>query len=175
MLFLILILAAVVAIISLVTTVYAGFMAAPFVPTPKKVIRRALEEIKLDKNELLYDLGSGNGRVIIMASKEFGVRSVGFELSFHHYLISKLNIFLNGCIRKATARWKNFLNEDLSEANVIFIWLTPKGNRKLEEKLNKELKPGTRVAVFSSPLNFWRPYKILENEGSGKLFFYKVG
>lgn len=131
-----------------------------------------MEISSLKPGEEFYDLGSGNGRVLIMAARNFGANVTGFELSFHHYLFSKINIFLHGCSKKAKVFWRNFYNEDLSGADAIFLWLTPRGNKKLEDKFEKELKTGARAMVYSSPLLFWKPEKIVEFPGHALLYFY---
>ncbi len=156
----------------LATTVYAAVIAAPFVATPKRVIRKALEISSLKPGEKFYDLGCGNGQVLIIATRDFGAASTGFELSYQHCLLAELNIFIHSCSKTAKVFWKNFYNENLGEADVIFLWLTPRGNKKLECKFKKELKAGTRIVVYSSPLIFWKPERTVELASGSHLFFY---
>jgi len=155
----------------LATTIYAAVIGAPFAGTPKQGIRKSFKLIDLKPNEKVYDLGAGDGRVLIIAAKEFGVQSYGFELSFLLYLFAKINIFLSGVSKKAKVKWTNFFKEDLSGADVIFCWLTPKTLPKLEYKFKNELKTGTRVIVFSSPLNFWSVEKEFEVNFEGIKIF----
>ena len=152
--------------------VYAGFTAAPYLGTPKKKIRRALSLASLKPGEHFYDLGSGDGRSLIIAAREHQARATGFELWYFLYLWSKVSIFLHSCSDKARVYWKNFYQTDISNADVIFCFLTPKAYRRLKDKFNKELKNGTRIVTFSSPLGFWKPQQIITFSDKSKLFFY---
>lgn len=159
----------------LATTIYAGIIAAPFVPTPRNIIRKALEISSLKPGEKFYDIGSGDGRALIIAARDFGAAATGFELAFPLYVYSIIIIYFCGYFKKAQVLWKNFLKEDISDADVVFCWLTPKAYPKLKEKFEKELKYGARIVTFSSPLLFWEPDKILSIEsGSRKssIFLY---
>lgn len=156
---------------SIITTIYAGIIAAPFVATPKKIIIQALKIVSLKPGEKFYDLGAGNGTVLVIAEKQFGAHSTGFELSLHHYFFSLLNIWLHNC-KNTHIFWKNFYFENLSDADVIFCWLTPKAFPKLKDKFNNELRIGTRIIAYSSPLLFWEPDEIIQIPKKGKLFFY---
>lgn len=152
-------------------TVYTAIISSPFMSSSRKVIRGALKLSRLKTGENFYDLGCGNGRSLIIAEKEFGANATGFELSPHHYLISKLKcFFLN---KKAKVFWKNFYKINLSEADVIFCFLTPRALLKLSEKMKKELKPGARVVIYSSLLPGWDDKKSSELEIKNfKLFLY---
>jgi len=170
--FIILIIALIV-IFLLATTVYAAIIAAPFVGTPKEYIRKAFQFCGLKAGEKLYDLGSGEGRVLIIAAREFGAEACGFKFSYLLYLISKINIFLHCLSRQIEIRWCDFYKENLSEADVIFCYLTPKAFKKLAEKFSQELKEGTRIITFSSPLNFWEPEHEIEFQDKGLKIFGK--
>jgi cyclopropane fatty-acyl-phospholipid synthase-like methyltransferase len=156
----------------LATTFYAGFIAAPFVPSPKKIIIRALEVSRLAPGEYFYDLGSGDGRALTAAVKIFGAQAKGFELSFPLYIYSRLIIFLKGCAPKAQVSWKNFYNVDLSQADVIFCYLTPTALAKLEHKFYKEMKKGARLVVFSTSSISWPAAQIIRLEGRGPITLY---
>jgi SAM-dependent methyltransferase len=156
------------------STIKAAIIGAPFVPTPKSIIRKALRLADLKPNEKLCDLGSGTGRVLITAAKEFGARVIGFEYSLPLFYLSKINLFLNK-IKNGVVYRKNFYEANISDADVVFLFLTPRAFRKLEDKFNKELKPGTRVVTFSSPLLFWKPKEIIplpERNGKINLYLY---
>ncbi|MFZ5559229.1 MAG: SAM-dependent methyltransferase [Patescibacteria group bacterium] len=154
-----------------ITDIYASVIAAPFFATPKNYIRRAFQACNLKSGEKIYDLGSGDGRALIMAAKEFGANAKGFELSYLLYLISKANILFHHLPKRVEVKWCNFYNEDLRQADVIFCWLTPRAFPKLAQKFNQELKAGTRVIAFSSPLGFWQPEQEIEFPSQGlKLF-----
>jgi hypothetical protein len=156
----------------LATTFYAGFIAAPFVPSPKKIIIMALEVAGLASGEYFYDLGSGDGRALVAAVKIFGAQAKGFELSIPLYIFSRIIIFLKGCAPKAQVTWKNFYNEDLSKADVVFCYLTPTALLKLEDKFHKELKKGARLVVFSTSPLTWPAAQIVRLEGRGPITLY---
>jgi len=137
----------------------SALKGGPFVPAPKKVIREALKLANLKPGEILYDLGAGTGNVLIIGEKEFEARVVGFEFSPILFFLAKLNFLFHRI--KGKIYFQDFFNSRISDANVIFLYLTPKILEKLREKLKKELKPGTRIVCFSSPIPSWQPAKIL--------------
>ena len=101
-----------------VTSFQAERSGAPFFPTPKSYITEALKIIDLKRGEIIYDLGAGTGRVLNIASREFGAKAIGFELSTLFYLIAILNIFVHRT--KAKIYRKDFYKENLSDAGAIF-------------------------------------------------------
>lgn len=161
--------------------VYVGFKYAPFCPTPRRAIRRALFEADLRPGEIFYDLGAGDGRALVIAGKEFGALARGFELSLFHFLGAKIRIIFSSRGKNDIRLcWKDLYKQDLQDADLIFVWLTPFSQSKLEEKFKRELKFGTRVITHSSPLGFWEPYRILEpfpsgfwDEKGGRIFLYR--
>jgi hypothetical protein len=150
------------AVVLLGTMFYAAFISSPYAATSQPHIRKALELCSLKPGEKFYDLGSGDGRALIIASKEFLGEAVGFELSLYHFLLSKIKIRLSSCPDRIKVKWSDFYREDLGDADVIFCWLTSRAFPKLAAKFNAELKPGTRIAAFSSPLVFWEPIQIVK-------------
>ena len=172
-------------IIAILSLIYGLWMIIPFfyglpwIPTKKDRIRRALEMIDLQPDELLYDLGAGDGRVLFMAEEEFGARAVGIEASFLQYLFIKARIFFSGkqaktrtepC-RSVKARRENFYQSDFSDADVVFAFLTSKEVILLQEKMEKELKAGARVIAVSADFPDWKPDKFDE---SYLLFSYEM-
>ena len=116
-----------------------------FVPTPQEVVDAMLKLAKVTKNDVVYDLGSGDGRIPITAAKTYGARAVGIDID--PVRISEANTNLKTAGVGTLVR---FLNQDLfttniSEATVVTLYLLPSLNLKLIPKLNKELKPGTRI------------------------------
>ena len=140
----------------------SALKGGPFVPTPKRIIRKALKLAELKEGEILYDLGAGIGNVLIIGEKEFGAKVVGFEFSPILYFLAKLNLFFHQI--KGKIYYQNFFEAKIKNADVIFLYLTPKILEKLKEKLKKELKPGTRIVCFSSPIPSWQPTKIFPLE-----------
>ena len=156
------------------SSIKAAVIGAPFMPTPKKIIKKALEAAGLKPEEKLYDLGCGTGEVLVIGEKYFQASAMGFEYSLPLFILSKINIFASGLKKSAVRREDIFGPKvDLRDADVVFLFLTPKAFLKLKEKFEKELKPGARVVAYSSPLLFWEPCKIIEAPGaSAKIYLY---
>ncbi len=154
------------------TEIYAGIITSPYLGTPKNKIRRGLDIAQLKPKEIFFDLGSGDGRSLIIAAKEYQAQATGFELWYFLCLWSKISIFFHHCSNKANVYWKNFYEADISKTDVVFCFLTPRAYHHLEKKFNKELREGTRVITFSSPLKFWKPEQTITFPDKTKMFFY---
>lgn len=157
------------------STVRAAVIGAPFVPATFQAIKKGLKMAKLKPGETFYDLGSGTGRVLISASKKFSANVVGFEYSRPLCIFSKINMFLRGV--KGKIYRKNFFEDDinLKEADVIFLFLTSKAFPKLRHRLENEVRSGTRIVVYLSPLLFWQSDKeiILRDKTKVRLYIKK--
>ena len=145
------------------------FFDAPFVPISRKIVRKMLEMADLQPNEILYDLGSGDGRVLITAAKEFKAKAVGIELNPLLIAYSNLRILLRQVQKKVHVIWGNFFLRDISEADVVTMYLLPTTTNEMEEKLKKELKPGARVITYLFKFQNWEPSVIDERE---KIYLY---
>ncbi len=142
------------------TFALAGFSAAPWVPLWKKDVRRLLQVAKLEPGEILYDLGAGDGRIIIIAAEEFGAKAIGFEFAVLPYVLGCIKIRLKGINRQAKLKYRNFFVQDLSSADVICTFLTPPAMKKLKPKLEKEAKAGCRIVSYAFSIPGWVPTKI---------------
>lgn len=127
----------------------------PPVSTNWARIRRALELANPQAGEILYDLGSGHGRVLIMAAKEFGLNAVGIEAGPVQCAVSWVNTIWNGVRPQVRIEAGNFYKSNLKDADIVFAYLTSDHGNRLQEKLRKELKPGTRVVTVSFDLPGW--------------------
>ena len=119
-----------------------------FVPTPQEVVDAMLEMAKVTKTDVVYDLGSGDGRIPITAAKKYGARAIGIDIDPQRIKEANENL------KQAGVDNVKFLNQDLfetnlSEATVVTLYLLPSLNVKLMPKLQKELKPGTRIVSHS--------------------------
>ena len=121
---------------------------APWWRTNSKTARAMCSLAKVSKNDVIYDLGSGDGTALLVACKEFGAKGVGIEIDPLRVFISKLRIKFNNLSKDIAIIRKNFFDVDISNATVIFIYLVPKTLNKLKPKFLKELKPGTRIVSF---------------------------
>lgn len=131
-------------VILLVTMLTSLFLFVPYVPTPKAVVEFMLERANLSGNQTVYDLGCGDARLLIAAKKRCpSIRAIGYELPLGIWLLAKIKVFLSR--KNITVRLGNYLHGDLHDADVIFLYLVPEVMGKLVKKLEKELKPGTRI------------------------------
>jgi SAM-dependent methyltransferase len=146
--------------------------AAPFFPSSKNVMRRAMKEANLKPGEIFYDLGAGTGTSLIIADKEFGAYAVGFEINILPYLIAKIKIFF----RRSHAKifFRSLLTEDFRDADVVFCFLLPRTMEKLESKFEAELKPGARLIVYTFPLPNTKPDKTIPIHAGWNIFVYKI-
>jgi len=138
------------------TAAYAGMKASPWVPVFKKDIERILKLAQVKDDDLVYDLGSGDGRVVAALANNSQAQIVGYEVSFIPYLWSKIKILFLGLSKRVEIRYADFLSRDLSQASVVFCFLTPMAMKKLEPKFRKELKKGTRVISYSFSIPTWQ-------------------
>jgi len=165
-------------LVNLYSTDIVGFMYdVPFVATPEVVVRRMLQLARVQPGEILYDLGSGDGRIVIMAAKEFGARAFGVEIRKDLYEQSMARIKDLGLADRATIINASFFDVDLSNADVVTMYLLTSVNERLKPKLERELRPATRVVSHDFEVPGWRPVvveEIYEEWRSHKLFLYKV-
>ena len=140
----------------------ASLTGAPFVPTKNAPADAMIRLAGIKKGDTIYDLGSGNGKLLLMAAKK-GARTVGFEIN------PILVLFSN--VRGAHTRWKNFWHADIHDANVIFIYLLPWKMDRLADKLKQELKPGTTIVSNSFIFPGW---KILRQDKQNHIYVFRV-
>ena len=116
-----------------------------FVPTPQEVVDAMLKLAKVTKNDVVYDLGSGDGRIPITAAKTYGARAVGIDIDPQRISEAQANLKAAGVGNLVRFLNQDLFTTDISEATVVTLYLLPSLNVKLLPKLNKELKPGTRI------------------------------
>lgn len=147
----------------------AGISFAPWVPTWTEDIRRALLLAKLQPGEVMMDLGSGDGKAVFLAAKEFGAKAIGIELAWPLWLWSQLRrLWAAGDTKFILG---NLFKSDISQADVIYVFGMPnKMKDKLRKKLEHDLKPGARVVSYSFSIPGWQP--VLRDKPAGKLSVY---
>lgn len=134
----------------------------PYVPTAKSVVRQMLETANVTENDVVYDLGSGDGRIPIMAAKEFGARGVGIEIDSALVARARRKAKEEGVADKVEFRQKDFFNVDLSDATVVTLYLWPEINIKLRPKLLKDLDPGDRIVSHDFMMGEWEPEQSVD-------------
>jgi len=122
---------------------------ALYFPLPKETIRRALKLAGVKPGDVVYDLGSGDGRVLIIAAKEFGARAVGVEKNWFLYKLSKWLVKRSKLSDRVKVVHGDLFKQSISNASVVLVYLSQKLNRELEPKLKRELRKGTRIVSAS--------------------------
>jgi precorrin-6B methylase 2 len=130
---------------------------APFLPTPNYVIAEILSKAGVGKDDILYDLGSGDGRIVIEAAKQTGCRAVGIEIDADLVDDSRFNATRAGVQDRVRFIVADLFKEDFSEATVVTLYMGQDVNLRLRPKLLRELKPGTRIASYTFDMGEWKP------------------
>jgi precorrin-6B methylase 2 len=130
-------------------------------PTPQEVVQRLLVLAGVSKGDVVYDLGSGDGRVVIAAAKKFGVKAVGFELDPGLVKLARENVAKQGVQKLVEIRQQDFMSADLSPASVVTLYLTSGGSPALRPALRNQLKPASRIVSYGFDMGDGTP-KIME-------------
>jgi ubiquinone/menaquinone biosynthesis C-methylase UbiE len=148
----------------------------PYVPTPQDVVEKMLDLAKVKPDDVVYDLGSGDGRIVITAAQKYGAQAVGIEINPDLYRqsrdrISQLN--LNG---HARVMCEDMYEVNLHRATVVTMYLLTSTNEKLRPKLDRELRPGTRIVCHDFHIPGWEPTEVVDvtskNDIPHKLYLY---
>lgn len=143
---------------------------APWWKTNKKVARVICRLAKINKDDIIYDLGSGTGTALIVASREFGAKGVGIEIDPLRFFISNMLLHSNGVSDRVKILKKNFYDVDISNATVVFVYLVPRVLEKLKPKLLRELKPGTMILSYKYKISL--PLK--HHDKKNDIYLYKI-
>ena len=142
------------------TTVTLSNKIVPFVPTPQDVVERMLEMAEVRSGDVVYDLGSGDGRIVITAAKKYGVQAAGFEIDRKLVQESREAIQRAGLEDLAEIHRKDIFTVDFRPASVVTMYLLPQVNVMLQPKLLEQLKPGSRVVSHDFDIGNWKPLKV---------------
>ena len=137
----------------------------PFQPSPKAVVRQMLALAGVHKDDVVYDLGCGDGRILVAASQLCGARGVGIDIDPRRIKESVRNAERAGVADRVTFRNEDLLEANIREASVVILFLWPEVNLELRSKLRRELKPGTRVVSYFWEIGGWVPDKELAVDG----------
>lgn len=144
----------------------------PFVPTPPEVVDAMLAIAEVTKKDVIYDLGSGDGRIVIAAAKEYGARGVGIDINAELVAKAKGAAIAEGVADKVSFIEGDLFEQDLSKATVVTLYLLPAINLKLRPTLLK-LKPGTRIVSHAFDMGDWKPEKT-ESVNGRTVYFWRV-
>lgn len=137
-------------------------IGAGWVPTPRRVVRRMLRLAGVGPGDTLFELGSGDGRIMFMAAREFGAEAVGIEADPLRVLLTLAWIRFTGLTGRVSVLWGNFFKKDLGAASVVTVYQSTEINNRLKDKFTRELKPGTRVVSHAFTFDGWEPVKVDE-------------
>jgi len=157
----------------------SGGQLAPFDPTPQEVVDRMLRLAALKPGDLLYDLGAGDGRVVVAAAKKFGVKAVGFEIDPGLVKLALENVRKQGVEHLVEIRQQDFLTADLSLPSVVTLYLSYDGNLTVRPRLMSQLKAGARVVSYTFDMAEWQP-KVAESYrdaagNSHMIYLWEIG
>ena len=137
----------------------------PFVPSTPEVIDRMLELAQVKSGDVVYDIGSGDGAIIIRAAKKYGVKGVGIEIDQDLVLKAQNNAFREKVEHLVEFRVQDAFTADVSPATVVTLYMLPDFNAKLRPMLDRQLKPGSRVVSHDYPIEGWVPDKVERVKG----------
>lgn len=132
----------------------------PFVPTPVEIVDRMLEMAEVKTGDIVYDLGSGDGRIVIRAAKKYGARGVGVEMDRELVELSRKKAAEEGVSHLVEFRLEDALKVDVTPATVITLYMLPWFNAKLRPILQQQLKPGARVVAHDYGIEGWTPTRV---------------
>lgn len=144
-----------------------------FAPTPHAVADEMLRLAGVTADDVVYDLGSGDGRIVIMAAQRYGARGVGVEIDPRLVAIARQVAGEAGVAGRVTFVEGDLFEADISAATVVTLYLTRSVNMELEPKLRTELRPGTRIVSHQFPIGRWTPDRTIRVEGVD-LFLWAV-
>lgn len=134
-----------------------GESLAPYVPTPYDVVNRMLELAGVTRDDVVYDLGCGDGRIVITAAERFGARGVGIDYDPERIAEANANAARRGVDDLVTFIHQDAMEADVSEATVVTLYLLSSSNRRLRPILTRQLRPGARIVSHAFRMGDWRP------------------
>lgn len=145
-----------------------------YVPTPHATVDAMLALGEVGPGDILYDLGSGDGRIPIAAARRFGIRAVGIEIDPEWHGQARANARAAGVARLVSFRRQDLFRADFREASVVTLYLLPELNLRLRPRLLAELRPGTRIVSHAFDMGDWTPEKVVEVGGGDRIYLWRV-
>lgn len=153
-------------VVGLVAAVRSDALAEetiPFVPSPMHVVHKMIEAAEIQTGDIIYDMGSGDGRIVIEAAKKFGIKGVGVDLNPELVAQARENAVKEGVSHLVEFRAQDGLTVDISEATVVTLYMFKWFNNALRPKLQK-LKPGSRIVAHDFDIDDWQPTRVIHVE-----------
>jgi 16S rRNA A1518/A1519 N6-dimethyltransferase RsmA/KsgA/DIM1 with predicted DNA glycosylase/AP lyase activity len=151
---------------------------APYIPTPEAVVQRMLEAAHVRPNDVVYDLGAGDGRIVIMAAQRYGARAVGVEIMPDLCRKATQRIQMMGLADRVQMMEDSVFRVDLSPATVVTMFFLTSSNERIKPNLEKYLKPGARVVSNEFPMKGWKPSEVVHVKSgtmSHSIYVYEIG
>ena len=145
-----------------------------FVPTPQEVVNAMLKLANVHKGDVLYDLGSGDGRIPVAAAKTYGIRAYGIDIDAQRIKEANENAAKAGVTHLVQFRREDLFKANFKEATVVTLYLLPELNVKLRPRLLAELKPGTRVVSHQFDMGTWKPDKQVELSAGRTIYLWTI-
>ncbi len=147
----------------------------PYVPTPQGVVDEMLKLANVTKDDVIYDLGCGDGRLVITAVQKFGARrGVGVDIDPQRIKESNDNAKAAGVTDRTSFVVQDLFQTDFKDATVVTLYLLPEVNMKLRPKLMADLKPGTRIVSHAFDMGDWQPEKTVTAPGGQRIFLWRI-
>lgn len=146
-------------------TAPAPRLDVPFVPTPQEVVDKMLELAKVQKTDYLIDLGSGDGRIPVTAAQRFGVKALGVDINPVRIKEANERAQAAGVTNLVEFRQQDLFQTDISQANVLTMYLLPSVNMKLRPKILSDMRPGSRVVSHAFDMGDWAPEQKVSVDG----------
>ena len=146
----------------------------PFDPSPGDVVDQMLTLAGVHKGDVVYDLGCGDGRIVIAAVQRFGARGVGIDIDPQRIAESRESARTAGVLDRVTFRNQDLFEAKISEATVVTLFLWPEVNLKLRPKLWRDLKPGTRVVSYYWDMGDWVPEKQIDVKNGHSIYLWTI-
>lgn len=140
---------------------------APYVPTPQDVVEKMLEIAQVTSKDVVYDLGCGDGRIVITAAKKYGAHGVGVDINPERIKESQENARRAGVESLVKFMLQDAMTVDVSPATVVTLYLLPDSNRKLRGNLTRDLKPGARIVSHAFDMDDWEPLRTEQFTDAG--------
>ncbi|MCB1019734.1 MAG: class I SAM-dependent methyltransferase [Bryobacterales bacterium] len=153
-------------------------LLAPYVPTPESVVEQMLDAAEVTKDDVVYDLGSGDGRILIAAAQQFHAKAVGIEINPTLVAQTRTKVEELGLDDLVTVQQAHLMDADLSPATVVMVYLLSSSNEQLKPKFEKELAPGARVVSHDFQFRGWKPSKTIEGTDASRphrIYVYEMG
>jgi predicted RNA methylase len=150
----------------------------PTIPTPQAVVDRMLQAARIKPGEVLYDLGSGDGRIVITAAQKFGAKAVGVEIDPVQCRLAIARVKALGLMDRVSIVENSALRVDLRPADVVTMFFLTLSNERLKPNLEKQLKPGARVVSTEFPVKGWKPVEVVHvkiGNMDHNIFLYEMG